>query len=65
VYSLPSSDNCLLILFCADTVSLPANTAVQYKYIRKNNGAVTWSSDPNFQITTPASGSATENDSWR
>jgi glucoamylase len=46
-------------------VSLPANTAVQYKYIRKNNGAVTWSSDPNFQITTPASGSATENDSWR
>lgn len=47
------------------TVNLPANTVIQYKYIRKNNGAVTWESDPNNQITTPASGSFTQNDSWR
>ncbi|TFK52523.1 glucoamylase [Heliocybe sulcata] len=47
------------------TVNLPANTAVEYKYIRKNNGAVTWESDPNNSITTPASGSTTENDTWR
>ncbi|KAM5539504.1 hypothetical protein V8D89_006956 [Ganoderma adspersum] len=47
------------------TVTLPASTVVEYKYIRKNNGQVTWESDPNNSITTPASGSATQNDSWR
>lgn len=47
------------------TVNLPASTTVQYKYIRKNNGAVTWESDPNRQISVPASGSYTANDSWR
>ena len=47
------------------TVTLPANTVVEYKYIRKFNGAITWESDPNMQITTPASGTYTANDSWR
>ncbi|PPQ92630.1 hypothetical protein CVT25_007709 [Psilocybe cyanescens] len=47
------------------TVSLPANTAIQYKYIRKFNGAVTWESDPNNSKTTPASGTLTINDTWR
>ncbi|CAE6530762.1 unnamed protein product [Rhizoctonia solani] len=47
------------------TVNLPASTNIQYKYIRKNNGAVTWESDPNRSFTTPASGSYTLNDSWR
>ncbi|KAI0343607.1 glucoamylase [Trametopsis cervina] len=47
------------------TVNVPANTVIQYKYIRKNNGAVTWESDPNNQFTTPAGGSFTLNDSWR
>ncbi|KAF8070416.1 glycoside hydrolase family 15 protein [Lyophyllum atratum] len=47
------------------TVNLPAGTSIQYKYIRKFNGAVTWESDPNMQITTPASGSVTLNDVWR
>lgn len=47
------------------TVNLPASTNIQYKYIRKNNGAVTWESDPNRSFTTPASGSYTVNDSWR
>ncbi|KAI0069719.1 glucoamylase [Panus rudis PR-1116 ss-1] len=47
------------------TVNLPASTSIQYKYIRKFNGQVTWESDPNRQITTPSSGSFTENDTWR
>ncbi|EEB90622.1 hypothetical protein MPER_11147, partial [Moniliophthora perniciosa FA553] len=47
------------------TVNVPANTAIEYKYIRKFNGAVTWESDPNRRITTPSSGSFTQNDSWR
>ncbi|KAF9268731.1 glucoamylase [Marasmius fiardii PR-910] len=47
------------------TVNLPANTAIEYKYIRKFNGAITWGSDPNMALTTPASGSFTENDTWR
>ena len=47
------------------TVSLPASTVVQYKYIRKYNGQVTWESDPNDSITTPASGSYIQNDTWR
>ncbi|CAE6447014.1 unnamed protein product [Rhizoctonia solani] len=47
------------------TVNLPASTNIQYKYIRKYNGAVTWESDPNRSFTTPASGTYTLNDSWR
>ena len=65
-----STDNAL-ILSAANypiwsiTVSLPASTTVEYKYIRKYNGAVTWESDPNNSITTPASGSYIQNDVWR
>jgi len=47
------------------TVNLPASTAIQYKYIRIYNGAVTWESDPNMQITTPASGTYSTEDTWR
>ncbi|KAG8895744.1 hypothetical protein FRC01_012218, partial [Tulasnella sp. 417] len=48
------------------TLSLPPNTTFQYKYIRKDSsGNVTWESDPNRSYTTPSSGSATENDTWR
>ncbi|TRM69210.1 glycoside hydrolase family 15 and carbohydrate-binding module family 20 [Schizophyllum amplum] len=46
------------------TVNLPASTAIEYKYIRKNNGAVTWESDPNRSITTSGSGSVTQSDTW-
>ncbi|KZT19533.1 carbohydrate-binding module family 20 protein [Neolentinus lepideus HHB14362 ss-1] len=65
-----SPDNALLLSSAnyptwSITVNLPASTNVQYKYIRKYNGAVTWESDPNNSITTPASGSVTENDTWR
>ena len=47
------------------TINLPASTDIQYKYIRIYNGAVTWESDPNMEITTPASGTYIENDTWR
>ncbi|MEV7971173.1 carbohydrate-binding module family 20 domain-containing protein [Sphaerisporangium sp. NPDC088356] len=48
------------------TVSLPANTAIQYKYIKKNSdGSVTWESDPNRSFTTPGGGTATRDDTWR
>ncbi|CAE6475613.1 unnamed protein product [Rhizoctonia solani] len=65
-----SPDNALLLSSTnypnwSITVNLPAGTAVQYKFIRKYNGAVTWESDPNRSITTPSSGTYTENDTWR
>ncbi|KAI0324159.1 glucoamylase [Cubamyces sp. BRFM 1775] len=65
-----SPDNALLLSAAnyptwSITVNLPASTAIQYKYIRKFNGAVTWESDPNNSITTPSSGSFTQNDTWR
>ncbi|KAG9119052.1 hypothetical protein FRC07_006118 [Ceratobasidium sp. 392] len=47
------------------TVDLPANTQIQYKYIRKYNGATTWESDPNRSFTTPASGTYSVTDTWR
>ncbi|KAG6920024.1 hypothetical protein DXG01_010092 [Tephrocybe rancida] len=65
-----SPDNALLLSSAAYpiwsiTVNLPANTAIEYKYIRKFNGAVTWESDPNNSFTTGASGSLTRTDTWR
>lgn len=48
------------------TVTLPAGTAIEYKYIRKeSDGSVQWESDPNNSFTTSSSGSTTRNDSWR
>ncbi|EGN98505.1 glycoside hydrolase family 15 protein [Serpula lacrymans var. lacrymans S7.3] len=47
------------------TVNVTASSNIQYKYIRIQNGAVTWESDPNNSITTPASGTYTTNDTWR
>ncbi|KHD77430.1 glycosidase [Actinoplanes utahensis] len=48
------------------TVSLPAGTAFQYKYIRKNaDGSVTWESGGNRTATVPSSGQVALNDSWR
>ncbi len=51
-----------------NSLNLPAGTAIQYKYIRKNaDGSVTWENLPgggNRSMTTPASGgSITLNDS--
>jgi len=49
------------------TLTLPANTAVEYKYIKKDGaGAVTWESGANRTLTTGAGGTAmTVNDSWK
>jgi alpha-amylase len=47
------------------TVNLPQNTAVQYKYIRRNSaGAVTWEYDPNRARTTPSGCAVTWTDTW-
>ncbi|AGL18027.1 carbohydrate-binding module family 20 domain-containing protein [Actinoplanes sp. N902-109] len=49
------------------TVTLPGNTSVQYKYIKKEGSTVIWESDPNRTRTTPGTGpcTATWSDSWR
>ncbi len=49
------------------TVSLPANTAVEYKYLKKDGAGnlVAWESlAGNRSFTTPASGSASRSDLW-
>ncbi|MFD8599826.1 carbohydrate-binding module family 20 domain-containing protein [Kitasatospora sp. NPDC059646] len=47
-------------------VALPAGTAIQYKYIRKDaSGAVTWESGANRTATVPSSGKVALNDTWR
>ncbi|QMU69512.1 alpha-amylase [Streptacidiphilus sp. P02-A3a] len=48
------------------TVSLPADTAFQYKFIVKDgSGNVTWEDGANRGYTTGASGSATLSDTWQ
>ncbi|WP_149263246.1 carbohydrate-binding module family 20 domain-containing protein [Actinomadura sp. K4S16] len=47
------------------TVTLPSNTRIEYKYIKKTDaGAVTWESGANRTYTTGTSGH-TANDTWR
>ncbi|KAF8073537.1 glycoside hydrolase family 15 protein [Lyophyllum atratum] len=65
-----SPDNAILLSSAAYptwsvTIDVPASTNFEYKFIRKNNGVVTWESDPNRQATSPATGSFTVNASWR
>ncbi len=48
------------------TVNLPANTSIEYKYIKKDSsGNVVWESGANRVFTTPGSGTVTRNDSWK
>ncbi|CCA72741.1 probable glucan 1,4-alpha-glucosidase [Serendipita indica DSM 11827] len=48
------------------SVSIPAGTYFEYKYIRKNNGVVTWESGSNRVNTAPAAGATlTINDTWK
>ena len=48
------------------TVALPAGTAFQYKYVRKDaSGTVTWESGVNRTATVPSSGTLTLADTWR
>ncbi|MDG4858359.1 carbohydrate-binding module family 20 domain-containing protein [Streptomyces sp. T-3] len=47
-------------------VTLPAGTAFQYKYLRKDSGGqVTWESGANRTATVPSSGKVALNDTWR
>jgi alpha-amylase len=47
------------------TVSLPANTAIEYKFIARNAaGNVTWEPGSNHTYTVPASGTGTVNTTW-
>jgi len=46
-------------------VSVPANTTIQFKFIKKNGTAVTWEGGANHVFTTPASGTATVNVNWQ
>jgi hypothetical protein len=48
------------------TVSLPAGTTVQYKYIKiKADGSVVWENGANHTYTTPASGTSSVTDWWQ
>ncbi|KAJ7069509.1 glucoamylase [Mycena amicta] len=48
------------------TINVPASSDVQYKYIRKVNGAFeSWESDPNNEFTSPSGGTLVRNDTWR
>lgn len=49
------------------TVSLPAGTAMQYKYVKRNGSQVIWESDPNRSRSTPSTTpcTATWTDTWR
>ncbi|MEV4845466.1 carbohydrate-binding module family 20 domain-containing protein [Micromonospora matsumotoense] len=48
------------------TVTLPANTTVDYKYLKKNpDGTVTWESGGNRSATIPSTGTWSSNDTWR
>ncbi|PPQ73977.1 hypothetical protein CVT25_006079 [Psilocybe cyanescens] len=48
------------------TVTLPAGTTFEYKFIRKNtDGSFSWESDPNRQATVASSGTQTLNGSWK
>lgn len=48
------------------TITLPANTAIEYKYVNRDGaGNVIWESGNNRMITTPASGTLTLNETWK
>jgi glucoamylase len=47
------------------TLNLTANLDIEYKYISKYNGQITWESDPNRVYHTPPGGQVTLNDVWR
>jgi alpha-amylase len=50
----------------AGTVTLPAGTYFEYKYVKKDAaGTVIWESGTNRSSTTPSSGSVTLNDTWK
>ncbi|WP_148929260.1 alpha-amylase family glycosyl hydrolase [Paenibacillus methanolicus] len=46
-------------------VSVPAGTAIQFKFIKKNGSTVTWESGANHTFTTPTSGTGTTIVNWQ
>ncbi|TDL22186.1 glycoside hydrolase family 15 protein [Rickenella mellea] len=46
------------------TIDLPANSDIEYKYIRKHKGNVAWQSGLNNRMTTHTGGNATRSDTW-
>lgn len=46
-------------------ISVPANTKLQFKFIKKNGAAVTWEGGSNHVITAPAQGTATYEIDWQ
>lgn len=46
-------------------VSVPAGTALQYKFIKKNGAVVTWEGGSNHTYTAPSSGVGTVNVNWQ
>jgi hypothetical protein len=46
-------------------VSVPASTAIQFKFIRKGPNGTFWEGGNNHTFTTPASGTATVNANWQ
>nr|BAA08436.1 glucoamylase G2 [Agroathelia rolfsii] len=47
------------------TIALPADTTIQYKYVNIDGSTVIWEDAiSNREITTPASGTYTEKDTW-
>jgi glucoamylase len=47
------------------TLNVSANELIQYKYIKKFLGSVTWESDPNRELTTPPNETVVLDDVWR
>jgi alpha-amylase len=47
------------------TVNLPAGTAVEYKYVKKNGTAVTWESGANRTLNTGSACTLTVDDTWK
>jgi alpha-amylase len=47
------------------TVNLPPNTAIEYKYVKKNGSAVAWESGANRTLNTGTACTLTVNDTWR
>lgn len=47
------------------TVNLPANTTIEYKYVKKNGGSVVWETGGNRVVSTGSACSVTFNDTWR
>ncbi len=46
-------------------ISVPAGTAIEFKFLKKNGSSVTWEGGSNHTFTTPSSGTATVTVNWQ